>query len=249
MKKKLVFGGMGLYPEQITLETVAALRKCGTVYLTCIRKEQAGVLLSLFPKAELVSVIPFEVLILKVMGAFQRHDLVGVLDYGDPSFLCAFSGRLRQECARAGAGFMEYRAVSSLNALIADLGLGDLAPAGLYLATANNWEIPSKFIDPAVPLLLFSPDRESQRGDPQGLLAKVVTDIQRVYPPGHGVYFMTCQSASAGGKRTRKVKVSGLRKAISSLKFDSTIFIPGVEKKKGLIKKVVGKVGKLHGGA
>ncbi len=223
---------MGLCPEQITLETISALRKCGKVYLTCIRKEQAGLLLSLFPKAELVSAIPFEVLILKVMGGFLKHDMVGVLDYGDPAFLCAFSGRLKEECLKAGAGFSEYRAVSSLTALIADLGLGNLAPAGLYLATANNWDIPSKFINPAVPLLLFSPDREQLRGDPQGLLAKVVKDIRRVYPPGHEVYFMTSESASAGGKRAHKVKVSGLGKAVSALKFDSTMFIPGTGEKK-----------------
>ena len=44
MKKELVFGSFGLYPEQITLETISALRKCGKVYLTCVRKEQAGLL-------------------------------------------------------------------------------------------------------------------------------------------------------------------------------------------------------------
>jgi len=231
MKKELVFGSFGLYPEQITLETISALRKCGKVYLTCVRKEQAGLLLSLFPKAELVSAISFEKLVLKVMGAFDGHDLVGVLDYGDPSFLCAFSERLRLECLKKKTGFKKYHAVSSLNALIADLGLGDLGPAGLYLATAHHWDIPSRFIDPAVPLLLFSPDRTRLDGDPQGLLARLVKDIQRVYPPGHDVYFISCQSAATGKKSARKVKVSGLGKAVHALKFDSTMFLPAAGKR------------------
>ena len=100
------------------------------------------------------------------------------------------------------------------------------APAGLYLATANNWAIPSKFINPAVPLLLFSPDREQLRGDPQKLLAKVVKDIQRVYPPGHDVYFISCESAATGGKRVKKVKAGRLHKSLSGLKFDTTLYLP-----------------------
>ena len=232
MKKELVFGSFGLYPEQITLETVSALRKCGKVYLTCVRKEQAGLLLSLFPKAELVSAISFEKLVLKVMGAFAEHDLVGVLDYGDPSFLCAFSERLRLECLKKKIGFKKYHAVSSLNALIADLGLGDLGPAGLYLATAHYWDIPSRFIDPGVPLLVFSPDRTRLDGDPQGLIARLVEDIKRVYPPGHAVYFLRCRSAATGKKSALKVKVSGLGKAVRALKFDSTMFLPAAVKRK-----------------
>lgn len=232
MKKELAFASFGLYPEQITLETVSALRKCGKVYLTCVRKEQAGLLLSLFPGAELVSAIKFEDLVKKVMGAFREHDLVGVLDYGDPSFLCAFSERLRLECLKTRTGFRKYQAVSSLNALIADLGLGDLGPAGLYLATAHHWDIPSKFIDPAVPLLLFSPDRTRLDGDPQGLLARVVKDIRRAYPPDHEMYFISCRSAATGKKSSRKIKVSQLGRSISGLKFDTTMFIPAAAKVK-----------------
>ena len=231
-KKELVFASFGLYPEQITFETISALRKCDKVYLTCVRREKAGLLLSLFPKAELISAIPFEVLVLKVMGAFLKHDRVGVLDYGDPSFLCAFSERLRLECLKNKVGFKKYQAVSSLNAIISDLGLGDLGPAGLYLATVHYWDAASKFINPAVPLLLFSPDRARLAGAPDGLLARVVKDIQRVYPPGHDIYFINCQSASSGKKRARRVKVARLGRSLSGLKFDTTMYIPAIAPKK-----------------
>jgi len=43
-------------------------------------------------------------------------------------------------------------------------GLGDLAPAGLYPATAHFWDIPSKYLNKAVPLLLFSPGRVRRKG-------------------------------------------------------------------------------------
>jgi len=228
MKKELIFASFGLCPEQITFETISALSKCGKIYITCGRREKVGLLLSLFPKAELISAIPFEVLILKVMGAFLKQDRVGVLDYGDPSFLCFFSKRLRLECLKNSIAFRKYRAVSSLNTIISDFCLGDLDPAGLYLATAHSWNVPSKFINPAVPLLLFSLDRVRLDGDPSGLLVRIVKDIQRVYPPQHDVYFISCRNAAADKKRVRRVKVARLGKSLSALKFDTTIYIPAI---------------------
>lgn len=234
MKKELIFCSSGLYPEQITLETIAALKKCGKVFFTCVEKEQAGLLLSILPAAELLSGIPLEMLELTVMGAFARHGRVGVLDYGDPAFLCAFSENLRRKCLKTGVGFRQYRAVSSLTALIADLGLGNLAPAGLYLATVHSWDTASRFIDPAVPLLLFSPDRTRLDGDPQGLLARVVKDLRRVYAPEHAVYFIRCANSSSGKSSVRRTTVAGLSRSLSALEFDTTIYLPaGPPKKRG----------------
>ena len=231
MKKELVFGSFGLYPEQITLETISSLRKCGKVFLTCVKPDRAELLFSLFPNAELVSAIAFEALVRKVIGAFSEYERVGVLDYGDPSFLCVFSERLRKECFKKKIGFRKCHAVSSLNALIADLGLGELKPAGLYLASAHYWNVPSAFIDPSVPLLLFCPDRLMQCRDRRSGLARLAKDIQRVYPPGHYLHFVGCRGA-VGKKRNRKVKVARLRSALPDLKFDTTIYIPAVDKKR-----------------
>ena len=232
MKKELLFCSSGLYPEQITLETIAALKKCGKVFFTCVKKERAGLLSSIFPEAELLSGIPLEMLELTVLGAFSRHERVGVLDYGDPAFLCTFSENLRQKCLKTGIGFRQYRAVSSLNALIADLGLGKLAPAGLYLATVHSWEAASRFIYPEVPLLLFSPDRTRLDGDPQGLLARVVKDLRRVYASGHAVYFIRCSTSSSGKSSVRRITMAGLGRSLAALKFDTTIYIPAVPSKR-----------------
>jgi len=231
MKKELVFGSFGLYPEQITLETVSALQKCGKVYLTCVKPGREKLLLSLFPGAELVSATAFEGLIRKVMETFHKFERVGVLDYGDPSFLCFFSERLSRECGKRQIRFKKCHAVSSLNSLISDLGLGDLKPGGLYLASVHFWKVPSRFINPAVPVLLFCPDRFYLDGDPNGVLAQLVKDVQRVYPSDHYLYFAGCRDAS-GKKRMRKVKIARLDSSLSGLKFDTTIYIPAVGKKR-----------------
>ncbi|MCX5793179.1 MAG: hypothetical protein NTY45_13325 [Elusimicrobia bacterium] len=230
-KKGLVCASYGLYPEQITFETISALKKCDKLFLTDVR-EGKDLLFSFFPKAELVSAVAFEALIQKVMKAFSRHDLVGVMDYGDPSFLCNFSERLRKECVKNKIGFKKYQAVSSLNTIISDLGLGDLSPAGLYLATAHSWSASSGFINPAVPFLLFSPDRVRLYGDSKGLLAYAVKDIQRIYPPAHEVCFIGCKNSANGKNRKVWVKVARLGQSLSELKFDTTLYIPAVTSKK-----------------
>lgn len=234
MKKELIFASFGLYAEQITLETITALRQCDKVYLTCARRAEEKLLFTLFPKAELIGGLPLEALKLKVMETFLKHDRVGVLDYGDPSFLCFFSEGLRKACLKNKVGFRKCQAISSVNALIADLGLGRLGPGGLYLVTAHEWEVASRVINTAVPLLLFSLDRVRLDARRRSILVRVVKDIQRVYPPGHEVYFIRCRQAYSGKRRKRKVTVARLGKSFSGLTFDTTLYVPAVAVKRGL---------------
>ncbi|MDT8287349.1 MAG: SAM-dependent methyltransferase [Elusimicrobiales bacterium] len=230
MKKEMVFASFGLYPEQITLETLAALRKCRKVYITSATRARSALLRSLLPGAEILTGLSFETLVARTAGALPEHGKVGVLDYGDPAFLCAFSSRLKEECLRMKAGFRTLRAVSSLNSLIADLGLGELAPAGLFLATAHSWEGPGRSVNTSAPVLIFSPDRARLGGDRQGLFARIAQDLRAAYPAGHPVYFVKCAAAPGEKTRIKKARISDLGAGLRKLDFDSTMFIPAAGK-------------------
>ena len=51
--KKLYIFSYGLYPGQVTLETLAAMRECGAVYTHCLDKSTAARFVKLAPGLKL----------------------------------------------------------------------------------------------------------------------------------------------------------------------------------------------------
>jgi len=228
MKKELLFASFGLYPEQMTLEAVADLKKCEKVYFTSLSRENSRLMLSLFPGAELLNDVPFEGLILTVMGAFASCGRVGVVDHGDPAFLCEFSKRLRAAAGRRGVAFKELRAISSLNAILAEFDLGGLGPLGLCLTNAHSWPEAGKYASNRIPLLVFSPDRARLNGDKEGCLAGLAAYVKKNYPPGHAIYFIKCADAASRPALKRRVRVASFGRALTAVEFDTSLYIPPV---------------------
>jgi hypothetical protein len=116
----------GLYPEQITFETLEELRRADVVFMDFpIPRLQAW----LGRRPRIISAAPGTGLNAaalltragEIAALARRGERVAVISYGNPKFVSVFSELLAGECARGKVSLRTLSAVSSFDALITAL--------------------------------------------------------------------------------------------------------------------------------
>jgi|GEM_PF-2522680 len=222
--KSLILCSYGLKPEHITLETIKECRTCDILFCDCVglSARLGGILPDMMELEDRAGALSVEDKTAAVMGAFARHDKVGVMTYGHPDFLCSIADLLMKKCARAGIEVRVLPAISSTSELLSMAGVTALSHAGVVLTSAIG--LPG--LSPGSSQLhVFIFDFYAlEDGRYSGAKADLAAHLERHYPKSHKMELLEC-----GNHRDESRKsflVGELDKALKDASHTTTLYIP-----------------------
>ena len=226
--KKLYIFSYGLYPWQLTLETLAAMRECGAVYSHCLDSQTVRQFLKIVPGLNLIAGMDSDAAVLAATQGLEKYDVVGFLTYGNPLFL----NRSATELAAAAGKKAEvtvFAAVSSFDALINLFNLNSFSTRGLRLVdTASSLE--QHDFTPDIDTLFFVPYALNRPGN-AAAKKKFIAAAARAYPESAQVYLADCASVVCRSPKVVKSTMRGFSMLLSGLNERHTLFIPAVAPK------------------
>jgi len=224
--KKLYIFSYGLYPGQVTLEALAAMRECGAVYTHCLDKSTAARFVKLAPGLKLNTGLGREATARAAVAALERTDTVGFLTYGNPLFLNQTAAEVMKAASGAGARVTVFAGVSSFDALINLFNLNKFSLSGLRLVDAAA-SIDAPHFTPEMDTLVFVPEVLNLPAN-AAARRKFVAGAKAAYPPSAPAYLADCASISAAEAKVIKGTVGALAALLKKVHERHTVFIPAV---------------------
>lgn len=224
MKRMIIFS-YGLRPGQVTLETLAAMKRCGAVYTHCLDKRTAAAFSRLAPGLRLTAGLSRKKTASAAAAALRRHDTVGFLTYGNPLFLNQTAAEVMRAAASEGARVEVLAAVSSFDSLVNLFDLNKYSSGGLRLVDAAS-SVDEPLFTPDMDTLIFVPDILNL-GRNAPAKKRFLAAAGAAYPAAAPVYLAACASISGRSDSVIKGTVGGLRALLGRVK-NHTIFIPAV---------------------
>lgn len=228
--KKLCIFSYGLYPEQITLETLAAMRECGEVYSHCLDAATARQFLRYAPGLKLTSGLDRRATAEAAVRGLGVHDTVGFLTYGNPLFLNQTAAELMAAARRKGVRVRVFAAISSFDALVNLFNLNKYADGSLRVADTATL-IYKPLFTPGTDTLFFVPDVLNLPAN-AALKKKFVASAKKAYPPSAPAYLADCASISSREATVLKGRISALPALLAKLNERHTLYIPAVVNKR-----------------
>ena len=226
-EKRLIICSYGLEPKHITLETLAALKKCGAVFSHSL--EGGGLVARSCKKFECLRGLTAAGITARLKEAFADHDTVGFLTYGNPFFLNATTPLIMAGMAAAGVKVSVLPAVSSLDSIVNLLDLNKFSLTGLRIVDLAAC-MDDLRITPEMDTLFFVAGDLNLKGKEKYREA-FCKGLAAAYPGVHPVAIVNCPSIEDAGGRLIKTTVSKLRGAFSKVDKASTIFVPAASGK------------------
>jgi len=230
--KTLLFASYGLEPKHITLETLAALKKCGVVFSHCLDGGKGDFIAKACPNFKSLRGLSIEKTAARVKAAFSACDLVGFLTYGNPFFLNATAVLVKRAAEAAGIKVKVLPAVSSFDAIVNLMDLNEFSRAGLRLvdASAAAAKADGLTFTPEMDTLFFVlGDLDFSSG--RGAGAAFLKGLGAAYPKDHPVSIINCPTIEDAEGRLVTAAVSRLKTAILKADKVSTILVPAVRGK------------------
>lgn len=225
--KKLYVLSYGLYPAQITLETLTALRGCEAVYADSLDEVSAEMFRKLAPGVKLTAGLGRRGAAKAIAGGLSRYEKVGYLTYGNPLFINRNAAQAIGAAEAAKAGVEVFPAVSSIDALVNLFGLNRYSARGLRLVDASVAPA-GCFFTPEMDTLFFVPDTLNLHRA-AGRRKKFLEGAAKAYPPSAPVYAADCESVSRRKTSVKTGTIASLRSVLAGLNPRQTIFIPAVK--------------------
>lgn len=224
--KKLYIFSYGLYPGQVTLETLAAMKGCGAVYTHCLDAATAARFAGLAPGLKLNTGLDREGTARAAVAALGKFDTVGFLTYGNPLFLNQTAAEVMKAAAAKKAEVRVFAGISSFDALVNLFGLNKFSPRGLRVVDAAA-SIDAPSFTPDMDTLVFVPDVLNLKKN-AAAKKKFLAAASAAYPPAAPVYLADCASIS-GEAKVVKGKISGLPALLKKVHERHTLFIPAAK--------------------
>jgi len=225
----------GLHWRQITLETLQALRRADAVFADAMDERTAEplrlhcrkllLLQRLFPHEGRPVDEILERKVRCVTQAALRGRTVAVVTYGHPMFLCSLTEGLIAACRKERIRVQILHAVSSLGAVLAEVGLNRLPPEGLHVLSAATWQAQAAPLNPKAPALVF--DLYHFQGERSGHLEDFLRWLNQTYPARHGIELVRCQGQGRGPAERKGLPLDELADVIRTSDVKAcTLFVP-----------------------
>ncbi|HCC47925.1 MAG TPA: hypothetical protein DEQ38_07410 [Elusimicrobia bacterium] len=227
--KKLYIFSYGLYPGQVTLETLAAMKECGAVYTHCLDAATAARFAGLTPGLKLNTGLGREATAKAAVAALSKFDTVGFLTYGNPLFLNQTAAEVMKAAAGKKASVRVFAGVSSFDALVNLFNLNKFSPLGLRVMDAAA-AIDAPHFTPDMDTLVFVPDVLNLKAN-AAAKKRFLAAAKAAYPPSAPACLADCASISSRRPSVIKGKVSALSSLLKQVNERHTIFIPAAIKK------------------
>ncbi|OGR74958.1 MAG: hypothetical protein A2X32_10595 [Elusimicrobia bacterium GWC2_64_44] len=226
--KKLYIFSYGLYPGQVTLETLAAMKECGAVYTHCLDAATAARFAGLAPGLKLNTGLSREATAKAAVAALSKFDTVGFLTYGNPLFLNQTAAEVMKAAAAKKAAVRVFAAVSSFDTLVNLFNLNKFSPRGLRVVDAAA-SIDAPHFTPEMDTLIFVPDVLNLKSN-AAAKKKFLAAAKAAYPPSAPAYLADCASISAAEAKVIKGTVGALASLLKKVNERHTLFLPAVKK-------------------
>ena len=225
-EKTLYIFSYGLRPSQITLETLAALKKCDLVFSHSLEGGTGDFISKACKEFRLLRELNQRQIVSSVKKAFLTCRTVGFLTYGNPFFLNATTALINTEMKRAGICVRVMPAVSSFDAIVNLMDLNKYSTSGLRLVdvAAVMEDIP---LTPEMDTLFFViGDLNLKRNCRHR--EKFFKNLKKTYPGIQSCVLINCACIGDGSGRLIKTSVARLNKAFNKVDKVTTLFIPAV---------------------
>ncbi|OGS61284.1 MAG: hypothetical protein A3J79_07925 [Elusimicrobia bacterium RIFOXYB2_FULL_62_6] len=228
-EKNLVIASYGLEPGQITIETLAALKACDTVFSPSLAGRAGNFIAKACPGFKPLKNRSQAGTVLAVKKAFLKAGSVGYLTYGNPLFLNFTAGRLIKEMEKAGVRIRVLPAVSSVDSIINLLFRDGFSAAGLRLVDVSACARSMRFA-PEMDTLFFLAGEPGFKGDKK-LSAAFLKGLAKAYPADHPVSLIDCPCIGEPAGRLLEGRIGGLAKMFPKAGKATTVFVPALRKK------------------
>lgn len=225
--KKLHIFSYGLYPGQVTLETLAAMKECGAVYTHCLDEATAARFAGLAPGLKLNTGLSREATAKAAIAALAKFDTVGFLTYGNPLFLNQTAAEVMRAASAKNAVASVFAGVSSFDALVNLFNLNKFSPRGLRVVDAAA-SIDAPHFTPDMDTLVFVPDVLNLKSN-AAAKNKFLAAAKAAYPPSATAYLADCASISAAEAKVIKGTVRALPALLKKVNERHTLFLPALK--------------------
>ncbi|OGS28573.1 MAG: hypothetical protein A2218_05015 [Elusimicrobia bacterium RIFOXYA2_FULL_53_38] len=223
--KTLIIASFGLEPKHITLETLAALKKCDAVFSDCL--DGAGGAGEFIRRAcvnfEFLRGFPGRGIAARLNEAFIRHDTVGFLTYGNPCFLNPATTLISGIMAAAKVKVSILPAVSSFDSIVNLLDLNKFSLSGLRLVRSVE-DMEEMLFVPEMETLLFLPGHLNRKENEKHK-KRFLNSLRSAYPGEHAVFLINRPCMDSGGGLI-KTTVSGFENIFDKVDKATTVFLP-----------------------
>ena len=230
-KKKLFICSCGLRAGQLTPETARALKLCSVVFSHSLAGGPvASIVRGFCPDLRpLVNLSPDEI-VRAIKAALKTRPAAAFLTYGNPFFLNEAASLLKRELERSGAEVEVLPAVSSFDAIVNMLPLGEFSPAGLRLLHAGLSGGEVEFF-PGMDTLVFMPDKLNRAERPEHACArkKFLSRAAAAYPAGHPAWLVNAPFMEDLEGRLVRATIGTLGRALRRADRNTTLYIPAVK--------------------
>jgi len=225
-EKRLVICSYGLEPKHLTLETLAALKKCGAVFSDSLEGGAGDFIARACAEFENLRGLSAPGITARLKEAFAGHDNVGFLTYGNPGFLNATTALIKAGMAAAGVKVSVLPAVSSFDSIVNLLGLNKFSLAGLRLVDMAAC-MDDLRLTPELDTLFFVAGDLNLKGNDKWRAA-FLKGLAAAYPGGHPLTVVNCPCIGNVSGRLIKTTVSRLGGVFAKVDKASTILVPAV---------------------
>ncbi len=206
----------------MTIETIAQLRSCDMVFSNSLNHADAERFKPYCRELRALEGCGWEALTGMVFKAFSNKNKIAFLTYGNPFFLTP-AAILAEKAARRGIDFKVMEGVSSFDAIINHLRMGEYAPDGLRLVNlGDSFVNKARKCTPSMDTLFFSLWRVNVKGN-SGIKKNFVKELSLAYDRLHPVFIID-------HPHSVKTTIALLECRIDKVCLTTTIYIPAVIK-------------------
>ncbi len=232
-QKTLLLCSYGLRPGQITLETLALLKSCDTVFSNCLDLASADKFKPYCRELILIKGARRESLAKRIFAAFPGRKKIAFLTYGNPFFLNQPACLLAEEAERRGITFEVAEGVSSFDGIVNQLRLGRYAPAGLRLVNLGDGRHGApRGCARAMDTLYFSV--WALRAGKPALKKEFLRELRAAYDPKHPVFIINHPDST-------ETDLAGLPQELEGATLTTTLFIPASGPRFSTVKRGKGR--------
>jgi len=225
-EKTLILASYGLKPGQVTLETLAALKKCGAVFSHSLDGGKDDFIARSCAGFESLRGLAGAGIAAKLKAAFHSHDTVGFVTYGNPFFLNATTDLIAAGMAAEKVRVRVLPAVSSFDSIVDLLDLNKFSLNGLRLVdTAACMD--NMGFTPEMDTLFFVAGDLNLKGNAK-YRAAFLKGLAAAYPGAHPVSVINCPSIENASGRLIRTTVAGLGRVFGKVDKATTILVAGI---------------------
>jgi siroheme synthase len=224
---RLVLCSYGLNVNQMTLETLAALRDCDVVYSQVLSDESKRSLERVCPAIETLKISDLDGIVEFLISQVGSGRRVAYLTYGDPMILNQCCEMLAARCEKDGLDYRVYLGISYLNELLGVLRLATHGASGVHISWLGA---EASAFDVRVPVLVFLFGEKSNK---YGVADRLIEALKSAYPEEHELEVLTFVSSGSAQLDRKKYRVRELRRAWEEARAQSTLYIPAGARRRG----------------